>query len=107
MDWRIPKDHQLPDVFFNEDRGAFDKGHLVRRDDVCWGSTFKDIQKGNGDTYHTTNCSPQTAAFNQAAKGEDNWGDLEDLVGKETRAEKVDHLLGACPGGRRPTLSRP
>jgi endonuclease G len=88
-DWRIPKEHQLPDVFYTRDGGAFDKGHLVRRDDVCWGRTFKDIQKANGDTYHTTNCSPQVAGFNRAAAGQDNWGDLEDLVQKETRAEKA------------------
>ena len=63
--------------------------HLVRRDDVCWGTSFKDIQKGNGDTYHTTNCSPQTAGFNQSSKGEDNWGDLENMVQREAGAERV------------------
>src|SRR5262249_52405439 len=78
-DWRIPKEHQLPDLFFTRDNGAFDKGHIVRRDDVAWGKTFEEIQKGNGDTYHTTNCSPQVAGFNQSARGEDNWGDLEVL----------------------------
>ena len=31
-DPRIPEDHQLPDVFFTKDDGAWDKGHLVRRD---------------------------------------------------------------------------
>lgn len=88
-DWRIPEEHQLPDIFYTKDGGAFDKGHLVRRDDVCWGKTFKDIQKANGDTFHTTNCSPQTSAFNQSARGDDNWGDLENLVQKETKAEKA------------------
>lgn len=89
MDWRIPESDQLPDIFYTKDGGAFDKGHLVRREDVCWGKTFKDIQKANGDTYHTTNCSPQVAGFNQASKGEDNWGDLEDLVQKQTKSEKA------------------
>jgi endonuclease G len=88
-DPRIPEAHQLPDVFFTKDEGAFDKGHLVRRDDVCWGSSFEDIQMANGDTYHTTNCSPQVGGFNRSAGGDDNWGDLENLVQKETRAEKV------------------
>jgi endonuclease G len=88
-DERIPENQQLPDVFFTKDGAAFDKGHLVRRDDVCWGKTLKDIQKGNGDTYHTTNCSPQVAGFNRSAVGEDNWGDLENLVQKETSSEKV------------------
>jgi len=93
-DWRIDAEHQLPDIFFTKDGGAFDKGHIVRRDDVCWGSSFKDMQKGNGDTYHTTNCSPQTSAFNQSAQGEDNWGDLENLVQKETKAEKAILFAG-------------
>ena len=93
-DPRIPEDHQLPDLFYTKDRQSFDKGHLVRRDDVCWGKTFEDIQKANGDTYHTTNCSPQVAGFNQSARGTDNWGDLESLVQKETKAEKAIVFAG-------------
>jgi endonuclease G, mitochondrial len=93
-DWRIDSEHQLPDVFFTKDRGAFDKGHLVRRDDVCWGPDFKDVQKSNGDTYHTTNCSPQVAGFNQGSQGEDNWGDLENLIQTHTRAQKAIILAG-------------
>jgi endonuclease G len=92
-DWvtdpRIPLDHQLPDYFYTHDVGAFDRGHLVRRDDVAWGETFADMQKGNGDTFHTTNCSPQTAEFNQAKHGDTNWGALENMVQRETKAEKV------------------
>jgi endonuclease G len=84
----------MPDLFFTKDGGAFDKGHLVRRDDVCWGPTLKDIQKANGDTYHTTNCTPQTGPFNQSAKGEDNWGDLENLIQKETKAERAIVFAG-------------
>ncbi len=88
-DDRIDPRHQLPDAFFTKDGGAFDKGHLVRRDDVVWGKTFKDMQKANGDTYHTTNCSPQVMSFNQASRGEDNWGDLESLVQSQTKTEKA------------------
>jgi endonuclease G len=93
-DPRIPDAHQLPDVFFTKDRGSFDKGHLVRRDDVCWGDSFEDIQMANGDTFHTTNCSPQVAGFNQANQGDLNWGDLENLVQKETKAERAIVLAG-------------
>lgn len=93
-DPRIPDAHQLPDVFYTKDGGAFDKGHIVRRDDVAWGTTFDDMQKGNGDTYHTTNCSPQVAGFNRSANGEDNWGDLENLVQKETKSERVCVFAG-------------
>jgi endonuclease G len=93
-DPRIPDEHQLPDVFYSKDGGAFDKGHLVRRDDVCWGSSFKDIQKANGDTYRMTNCSPQVAVFNQGARGTDNWGDLETLVQRESKSEKLVVFAG-------------
>lgn len=89
IDERIPGNQQLPDVFFTRDGGNFDKGHLVRRDDVAWGESFEDMQMGNGDTYHTTNCSPQVAGFNQSAQGKDNWGDLENMVQRESRSERV------------------
>jgi endonuclease G len=93
-DPRIPGAHQLPDVFFTKDKGAFDKGHLVRRDDVCWGDSFEDIQMANGDTFHTTNCSPQIAGFNRSGAGVDNWGDLENLVQSATKAEKAMLFAG-------------
>jgi endonuclease G, mitochondrial len=88
-DDRLDAEDQLPDAFFTKDGGAFDKGHLVRRDDVVWGPSFKDMQKANGDTYHTTNCSPQVASFNQSSRGENNWGDLESLVQQQTKAERA------------------
>jgi endonuclease G len=93
-DERIAENQQLPDKFFTKDGTNFDKGHIVRRDDVCWGTSFKDIQKANGDTYHTTNCSPQISEFNQAAQGKDNWGDLENLVQHETDAERAIVFAG-------------
>lgn len=94
-DDRIPDDAQLPDVFFTRDRQSFDKGHLVRRDDVAWGDSFEDIQMANGDTYFTTNCSPQVKNFNQAPHGEFNWGDLENMIQKETKSEKAILFSGA------------
>jgi endonuclease G len=93
-DPRISDGQQLPDLFFTKDGGAFDKGHIVRRDDVAWGADLEDMQKGNGDTYHTTNCSPQVAGFNRSARGEDNWGDLENLIQKETGSETVCIFAG-------------
>jgi endonuclease G len=93
-DERIPANQQLPDKFYTRDGGFFQKGHVVRRDDVCWGSSLADIQKANGDTFHTTNCTPQLAGFNMANEGEDNWGDLENLIQVETGAERVIVLAG-------------
>ena len=88
-DERLSPEYQLPDYFYSKDRGAFDRGHLVRRDDVAWGNSFEEMQKGNGDTFHMTNCSPQVAGFNQAKFGNFNWGQLENMIQKETNSEKV------------------
>ncbi len=91
---RIPGNHQLPDRFYKEDGGAFDKGHIARRDDVCFGTSFAQIQRANGDTYHTTNCSPQVLGFNQSARGVDNWGDLENYIGTLGKTEKLCVFAG-------------
>ena len=96
-DPRIDTMHQLPDIFYTDDRSAFDKGHLVRRDDVCWGDTYQDIQMSNGDTYHVTNCSPQIKPFNQGPHGEENWGDLEAHVAKATKTDAEKAILYAGP----------
>ncbi|WP_254513669.1 M12 family metallopeptidase [Anatilimnocola floriformis] len=93
-DPRIPEDQQLPDIFFTDDNQAWDKGHLIRREDVCWGKTLPDIRKANGDTFHTTNCSPQTAIFNRSNKGDDNWGDLENMVAKQAGSELLCIFAG-------------
>ncbi|CAN7191699.1 DNA/RNA non-specific endonuclease [Variovorax sp. LjRoot84] len=86
-DQRIAEADQLSDRFYSNDRGAFDKGHIVRRDDVCWGNSYAQVQRANGDTYHTTNCSPQVAGYNQSARGVDNWGDLENFVLMQAKSE--------------------
>jgi len=96
-DPRLDSRYQLPDVFYTEDRGAFDKGHIVRRDDVCWGEHFDEIQMANGDTFHVTNCSPQTKAFNQGAAGQDNWGDLETAIAAVTRQDTEAACIFAGP----------
>ncbi|CAH0496460.1 hypothetical protein NVSP9465_01494 [Novosphingobium sp. CECT 9465] len=96
-DPRIASRYQLPDVFYSEDRGAFDKGHIVRRDDVCWGEHFEEIQMANGDTFHVTNCSPQTKVFNQGAAGQDNWGDLESAIAAVTKKDAQAACIFAGP----------
>src|SRR5690606_32516341 len=73
---------------------AFDKGHLVRREDAAWGESFALVQRANGDTYHATNCSPQAAGFNQAARGQDNWGRLENHVFSSAASEELCVLAG-------------
>jgi endonuclease G len=112
LDDRLDAGLQLSDAFFTDDGRAFDKGHLVRRDDVAWGRTYDEVRRANGDTFHVTNCSPQVARFNQSQLGEDNWGDLENLVMSEAEAgrlcifagpvlsEQDETFVGVGPGGR-------
>jgi endonuclease G len=90
---RIETIHQLPDAFFKNDRKSFDKGHVVRRDDVVWGRTYAQVRRANGDTFHVTNCSPQVAAFNQSSKGGD-WGLLENMILRQAKDEKVVVFAG-------------
>ncbi len=94
VDPRLDEKFQLPDVFFTRDRGAFDKGHIVRREDVAWGKTYDDLRRGNGDSYHVTNCSPQTAEYNRSGSGVDNWGDLENHVLASAASEKLAQFAG-------------
>lgn len=93
-DSRLDRRYQLPDAFFTQDGGAFDKGHIVHRDDIAWGTTYEEVVRANGDTFHVTNCSPQVAQFNQSARGEDNWGDLENLVFARAAQERLCVFAG-------------
>jgi endonuclease G, mitochondrial len=92
-DPRIPATHQLPDRFFTKDRASFDKGHIVRREDVAWGDSFDELRRANGDTFHVTNCSPQIAAFNQSSK-QGVWGQLENLVLEQADTERYAVFAG-------------
>lgn len=87
-DPRLGEISQIPDEFYSNDRGAFDRGHIVRRDDVCWGSTYEEIRRANGDTYHLTNCSPQVAHYNQS-KFNGVWGVLEEVVKDNAKSEQL------------------
>jgi endonuclease G, mitochondrial len=93
VDPRIPETQQLPDRFFTKDQGAFDKGHLARREDVAWGDSYRELRFANGDTFHVTNCSPQVAGFNRPASV-DNWGDLEKVVYAQADTERLCLFAG-------------
>lgn len=53
-------------------RNPFDRGHLVRRLDPCWGSQF---QQANVDSMYFPNIAPQHERLNQKI-----WNDLEDHI---------------------------
>ncbi|ESZ04411.1 MULTISPECIES: DNA/RNA non-specific endonuclease [unclassified Mesorhizobium] len=94
VDPRIAPAFQLPGRFFSNEKGAFDKGHAVRRHDVAWGSSFREVQFANGDTYHFTNCLPLAAGFNQSAQVIDNWGDVENFVMEQARSSRISIFTG-------------
>jgi endonuclease G len=94
LDARISAKYQIPDSFYTKDKGAFDKGHIVRREDVCFGRSYAQIQRANGDTFHVTNCSPQRGAYNRANLG-GIWGGLENFIGAQ--ADKEQYCLFAGP----------
>lgn len=95
-DPRISLDNQLTDGFYKNDRGAFDKGHIVRREDVCWGDSYAQVQKANGDTFHLLNCSAQVAGFNQAQR-HGIWGELENLILKQVKEKAEKYSIFAGP----------
>ncbi|MCG5055366.1 MAG: DNA/RNA non-specific endonuclease [Myxococcales bacterium] len=92
-DPRLPEQDQLPDRFFTKDGGAFDRGHVVMRESVCWGKTYTDVRRANGDTYHTTNCTPQVAGFNQSSKL-GRWGQLENELGRRLAQGRMTVFAG-------------
>ncbi len=94
LDPRIDPSEQLAEVFFEKDRRSFDKGHVVRRDDVAWGKTYEEMRNANGDSFHVTNCAPQVAGFNRSHRGTDNWGDLENLVLRQAESERLQVFSG-------------
>lgn len=93
LDPRLPDNAQLPDRFFDKDRKAFDKGHLVRREEVCWGADYAQVRRANGDTYHVTNCTPQVAGFNRSNR-RGVWGLLENLIEAQGRVERYSLFAG-------------
>jgi endonuclease G len=75
LTWRMDErvgDNQLGRDTY--DNNQIDKGHLVRREDVLWG-TVAEARAANKSTYFYSNASPQHKNFNQ-----DEWKTLEDWV---------------------------
>ncbi|MDT8855374.1 DNA/RNA non-specific endonuclease [Paracoccaceae bacterium Fryx2] len=89
-DPRIAARHQLPDVYYRKDRQSFDKGHVVRREDVAFGDSYDALRRANNDTFHCTNCSPQVAGFNRHGI----WRRLEDAVKRQGSAERYCIFAG-------------
>jgi endonuclease G, mitochondrial len=73
-DNRVPKELQLDNSYYSGAENPYDRGHLVRRLNNCWGDTVNDALRANNDTFFYTNVSFQHEYFNR-----DEWLALEDM----------------------------
>ncbi len=76
---------QIEDADFYAPAKKIDRGHIVRREDGAWGASAQEAEYGNSDTYHWTNCTPQSEAFNQSGK-DGIWGKFEEHIQAEVGA---------------------
>jgi endonuclease G len=81
-DPRIPRQQQI----MNECYGSppkFSRGHMTRREDPGWGDA-KTAKRGNEDSMHVTNTTPQMQAFNAPI-----WLALEDYALQHAREDDM------------------
>lgn len=74
--------HQLTNAIYTNN--PFDRGHVARRADLCWGSP-SEARDANRDSHFHTNIVPQHEAFNQSGDRRDDaeggtWGRLENTI---------------------------
>ncbi len=62
LDPRIPKTQQIMGECYGSPP-KFSRGHMTRREDPVWGSDAA-AERGNQDSMHVTNVTPQMQAFN-------------------------------------------
>lgn len=62
FDERLPQKLQVGGSFYAG--SGFQRGHLVRRLDPAWGTSDAHSGRGEADTFHWTNCSPQMPQLN-------------------------------------------
>ncbi|MFZ6672656.1 DNA/RNA non-specific endonuclease [Undibacterium sp. Xuan67W] len=109
VDPRVPPALQLKDKDIYGPGKRIDRGHIVRREDNCWGAEGEETAFANADSYHWTNCTPQHEAFNQE-NPKDNftkqamyagvkgiWGEFESVVQKQVAAGGGQAVLFAGP----------
>lgn len=104
VDPRLPVQFQMTDPDFYKPATRIDRGHLVRRDDNCWGQTPLEVEFANADSYHWTNCTPQHELFNQESpRGREYagrkgiWGQFEQHIAKQIRDNGGRATLFAGP----------
>ena len=74
-DRRISFKHQWGGELYKAPKSDFDKGHLVKREDVQWGEHVDEAKEGARGTFYYTNAVPQHPDVNRAI-----WKDIEDYI---------------------------
>jgi endonuclease G len=99
------EDYQIGDELYANN--PFDKGHVARRADLCWG-TAEEAALANRDSFYFTNMTPQHERFNQS-KLKGLWGLLENAVFDEADPKdlKVSLLGGPILARDDPRYSKP
>ena len=72
VDPRVSAELQVTGACYENNQ--FDRGHLTRREDLEYGADEASAVAAANDTCHWTNCTPQTAKFNE---GKQLWAGLE------------------------------
>jgi endonuclease G, mitochondrial len=91
FDKTIQENEQLGHSFYSNTNADFHKGHIVRRLDPSWGNN-EEAARGEKDTFHYTNASPQHREFNPKI-----WLELERNVlekGAVSQDEKITVFAG-------------
>lgn len=74
-DTRIDSAFQWGTELYSASKSDFDKGHMVKREDVQWGNTLLDARQAADSTFFYTNAVPQHHKLNGLI-----WADLEDYI---------------------------
>lgn len=72
-------------LYSHPDLKGFHRGHLVKLTDPSWGTVEKAF-KGQADTFHFTNCSPQHGSFNPSRS---RWLGIEEWITKSSDDEDL------------------
>jgi endonuclease G len=98
-DPRIPKSQQIMNECYGNPP-KFSRGHMTRREDPGWGRPAT-AKRGNEDSMHVTNTTPQMQAFNSPI-----WLALEDYALQHAREDemKISVFTGPYFGARDPVM---
>jgi endonuclease G len=109
-DPRVPAELQLSDPDIYQPAKRIDRGHVVRREDNCWGDAGLQTDYANADSFHWTNCTPQHEAFNRENPSDRSpdkvyadsdvrgiWGQFEAELARQIRAGGGRAVLFAGP----------